>query len=86
MKPELKNVKTPEAGGSHRHIQESEGVVQRKQTQLISVGPSDRRKSNGHTLKHRRLPLNIRKHFFFLFFSAVRVMETGNESTYRYSI
>jgi len=28
------------------------------------VGPSDRTGDKGHKLKHRRFPLNIRKHFF----------------------
>ena len=35
--------------------------------------PSGRTRGKGHKLKHRRLPLNIRKHFF-----TVRVTEHWN--------
>ena len=31
---------------------------------LFSVVPSDGTRDNGHKLKHRRLPLTIKKHFF----------------------
>jgi len=37
------------------------------------VVPSDRSRGNGHKLKHRRFPLNIRKYFFI-----VRVTEYCN--------
>jgi len=33
-------------------------------TRLCSVVPSDGTRGNRHKVKHRRLPLNIRKHFF----------------------
>jgi len=37
---------------------------------VFSVVPTDRTRGNGHTLKHRRFPLSIGKHFF-----TVRVTE-----------
>jgi len=33
---------------------------------LYSVVPRERTRSNGHRLKHRRFPLNIRKHLFIV--------------------
>jgi len=32
---------------------------------LFSVMPSARTRGNGHKLKHRKLALNIRNHFFY---------------------
>ncbi|KAK4828399.1 hypothetical protein QYF61_026153 [Mycteria americana] len=37
--------------------------VQRGRSQALSVVPSDRTRGDGHQLKHRRFPLNTRKHF-----------------------
>lgn len=35
------------------------------EARLISVEPSDRARGNGQKLKHRKLHLNIMKHFFY---------------------
>jgi len=46
------------------------GGCKEDRARFISVVPSGRTRGNGHTLKHERFPLNIRKHFF-----SVRVTE-----------
>lgn len=46
---------------SYQWIEKLEGRVQKE---LVIMMPSDRTRSNGHKIKHRRLSLNTRKHFF----------------------
>ncbi|KAK4830720.1 hypothetical protein QYF61_013170 [Mycteria americana] len=52
-------------GESHQYIQIAED-----RARLFPVVPNDKTRGNGHKLKHRRFPLNIRKHIF-----TVRVTE-----------
>lgn len=50
------------------------GRYKEDRVRYFSLVPSDRIRDSGHTLKHRRFPLNIRKQFFFI----VRVKEHWN--------
>lgn len=62
----------PNEDKSHKCVQISEGRVQKGWRQTLFSVPNERTKVSGHELKHLRIPLNIRKHFFF----AVRMMES----------
>ena len=52
------------SGGSYQCLEIPEGRDAEDRARLFSVVPSGRTESDGHKMKHGRVPLNIRKHFF----------------------
>ena len=42
------------------------GKSQVDEARLLSVVPSERTRNNGHKLKHRKFPMNLRKKIFIL--------------------
>jgi len=53
-------------GGDHIHVYKYLKVrCKEDRARLFAVWLSERTRSNGHKLKHRRFPLNIRKRFYW---------------------